>query len=149
MTHPVWKIKTFHQLTTQELYEILKIRQEVFIVEQTCYYLDADGADEKAVHIWAENEGKILAYCRIFNSGLKYDECSIGRVLTDPNYRKLQLGKTLMGIAINTIESRFSSRKIRISAQDYLLNFYKEFGFRDVGLHYLEDDIPHTEMLRE
>ncbi|MEC5158729.1 GNAT family N-acetyltransferase [Chryseobacterium sp. MP_3.2] len=149
MTYPVWKIKTFHQLTTIELYEILKIRQEVFIVEQTCFYLDADGADEKAVHIWAENEGKAVAYCRVFKAGVKYDECSIGRVLTHPNYRKLQLGKTLMAIAISTIENRFSSRKIRISAQDYLLKFYKEFGFQDIGLHYLEDDIPHTEMLRE
>ncbi|MBU8883691.1 GNAT family N-acetyltransferase [Kaistella sp. DKR-2] len=144
----IWKIKSFPQLSTEELYSILKIRQEVFIVEQTCYYLDADGYDEKAVHIWAEKEGEVLAYCRIFNLGIKYPEASIGRVLTNPKFRKLKLGKFLMTVALDSIETRFASRSVRISAQDYLLKFYSEFGFLDTGLKYLEDDIPHTEMVR-
>ena len=144
----VWKIKPFSELSTEELYQILKIRQEVFIVEQTCYYLDADGYDQQAVHIWAEKEGEILAYSRVFEPGIKYKEASIGRVLTNPNYRKNKLGKILIRFSINTIESRFRTQSIRISAQDYLLRFYSEFGFQDTGKKYLEDDIPHTEMMR-
>ena len=144
----VWKIKPFSKLSTEELYQILKIRQEVFIVEQTCYYLDADGYDQQAVHIWAEKEGEILAYSRVFEPGIKYKEASIGRVLTNPNYRKNKLGKILIRFSINTIEARFRTQSIRISAQDYLLRFYSEFGFQDTGKKYLEDDIPHTEMVR-
>lgn len=144
----VWKIKPFSKLSNEELYQILKIRQEVFIVEQTCYYLDADGYDQQAVHIWAEKEGEILAYSRVFEPGIKYKEASIGRVLTNPNYRKNNLGKILIRFSINTIEARFRTQSIRISAQDYLLRFYSEFGFQDTGKKYLEDDIPHTEMVR-
>ncbi|MGZ5263786.1 MAG: GNAT family N-acetyltransferase [Kaistella sp.] len=148
MKEVIWKVKTFSQLSTEELYEILKIRQEVFIVEQTCFYLDADGYDEKAVHVWAEKDGEIAAYCRIFDQGIKYPEASIGRVLTHPDFRKLSLGKTLVRFAINAIQARFRSERIKISAQDYLLKFYSEFGFRDTGNKYLEDDIPHTEMIK-
>ena len=86
-----WKIKSFIELSVTELYEILKIRQQVFVVEQACYYLDADGYDDKAIHLWAEQNGEILAYCRIFDAGIKYQEASIGRVLTNPNYRNLRL----------------------------------------------------------
>lgn len=148
MNDIIWKIKSFENLSNKELYEILKLRQEVFIVEQTCYYLDADGYDEKAVHLWAEKEEQILAYCRIFPQGIKYPETSIGRVLTHPEFRNLQLGKTLMEFALETIETRFDTKKCRISAQDYLIKFYSDFGFTDTGKKYLEDDIPHTEMVR-
>lgn len=148
MSHIVWKIKTFPELSIRELYEILKIRQEVFIVEQACDYLDADGYDDKAVHIWAEKEGEVLAYCRIFDSEIKYPEASIGRVLTNPKFRKMKLGKNLLEISLNTIETRFRTQSIKISAQDYLLKFYTEFGFRETGVKYLEDNIPHTEMVR-
>ena len=142
-----WKIKSFAELSVPELYEILKIRQEVFIVEQTCDYLDADGYDDKAIHLWAENNGEILAYCRLFDLGIKYQEASIGRVLTNSNYRNLRLGKTLMKFALFIIEARFRAGDVRISAQDYLLKFYAEFGFQDTGKKYLEDNIPHTEMI--
>lgn len=144
----VWKIKEFPELSTSELYEILKVRQEVFVVEQTCHYLDADGHDEAAVHIWCETEGKISAYCRIFAPGLKYEEASIGRVLTHPDFRGKNLGRSLLRIALDAIETRFGAAGIRISAQDYLLKFYSEFGFVDTGHKYLEDDIPHTEMYK-
>ena len=144
----IWKVKTFDELSATELYTILKIRQEVFIVEQTCYYLDADGFDEKAIHLWAERAGEILAYCRIFNRGVKYEEASIGRVLTNQKFRNLKLGKILMNFAVSIIESRLKAFSIRISAQDYLINFYSEMGFTDTGKKYLEDDIPHTEMFR-
>ena len=143
-----WTLQTFDNLTNKELYAILKLRCEVFIVEQTCYYLDADGYDDKAVHIWAEKDGKIAAYCRIFDQGIKYPDASIGRVLTHPDFRRLGLGKILVRFAIDAIQARFRSEQIKISAQDYLLKFYSEFGFRDTGKKYLEDDIPHTEMIR-
>ena len=149
MNEVVWKIKSFDKLTIKELYAILKIRQEVFIVEQTCYYLDADGYDEKAIHIWGEKDEEIVAYCRIFEPKIKYPESSLGRVLTNPSYRNLKLGKVLLKIALNTIETKFDTPNVRISAQDYLLRFYSEFGFISTGLEYLEDDIPHTEMLRK
>ncbi len=148
MENITWSIKSFEELSTKELYEILKARQEVFVVEQTCYYLDADGSDEKALHLWAEKQGKIVAYCRIFSQGIKYPETSIGRVLTHPEFRNLQLGKILMKFALQAIEIRFKTKECRISAQDYLLDFYKNFGFTDTGKKYLEDDIPHTEMVR-
>ena len=148
MKDVVWKIKEFNELSVNELYQILKIRQEVFIVEQTCYYLDADGYDEKAIHLWAVKEGEILAYCRIFKEGVKYEEPSIGRVLTNQNFRNFKLGKILMKLALEVIEARLGSKKVRISAQDYLIKFYNEFGFYDTGKKYLEDDIPHTEMAR-
>ena len=149
MNEVVWKIKSFDKLTIKELYAILKIRQEVFIVEQTCYYLDADGYDEKAIHIWGEKDEEIVAYCRIFEPKIKYPESSLGRVLTNPSYRNLKLGKVLLKIALNTIEVKFNTPNVRISAQYYLLRFYSEFGFISTGVEYLEDDIPHTEMLRK
>lgn len=149
MDNIIWKIKSFEDLDTVELYAILKVRQEVFIVEQTCYYLDADGFDEMAVHIWAEQNGVVVAYCRIFKPGIKYVESSVGRVLTHPEYRRLKLGKKLMIIALETIEKRFQTGSVRISAQDYLLQFYEDLGFLATSNKYLEDDIPHTEMYRD
>ena len=149
MKNVVWRIKNFDNLSLKELYEILKIRQEVFVVEQTCYYLDADGSDEKAIHIWGEIEGKIVAYCRIFQPNIKYKEASIGRVLTNPNFRGQNLGKVLMKIALQTIQIRFKTKAVKISAQDYLLKFYSDLGFVDTFKKYLEDDIPHTEMIKE
>lgn len=149
MMEPItWKIKTFDDLSTIELHQIIKARIDVFVVEQNCPYSEVDGCDPKAIHLWAENQGEVIAYCRIFEPGLKYSECSIGRVLTNQNFRKLNLGKTLVRFAISTIEARFLKTSIRISAQDYLLHFYKEFGFTPTGKSYLEDNIPHSEMLR-
>ena len=145
----IWKVKSFEELTTKELYGILKVRVDVFVVEQNCPYPDLDGYDQKAVHLWAEKNGEVLAYCRVFDKGIKYPETSIGRVLTNQKYRNLKLGKILIRFAINTIEARFRTSEIRISAQDYLLKFYSDFGFEDTGKKYLEDDIPHTEMLRK
>ena len=144
-----WKSKTFGELTTSELYQILKARVDVFVVEQNCPYPEVDGDDPKALHFWAEDDGEIIAYCRIFEPGIKYPESSIGRVLTHQKYRNKSLGKLLMTFAIKTIEGRFKTNTIRISAQDYLLSFYSELGFKATGKSYLEDDIPHSEMLRK
>ena len=149
MSKVIWKIKSFEEITTSELYEIIKARVDVFVVEQNCPYHDLDGYDQKAVHIWAEQNESVLAYCRIFNTGIKYSETSIGRVLTTENARGKSLGKQLIQYAVETIENRFHTSEIRISAQDYLLKFYSEFGFEVTGKKYLEDDIPHTEMCRK
>lgn len=144
----VWKIKSFDQLSADELYKILQARVDVFVVEQHCPYPELDGYDQSALHLWVEIDGEVLAYCRIFPPGIKYDEASMGRVLTKKNFRGLNLGKNLVKFALNTIEARYKITSVRISAQDYLLKFYSDFGFLDSGKKYLEDDIPHTEMLR-
>ncbi|WP_185288314.1 GNAT family N-acetyltransferase [Chryseobacterium lactis] len=149
MNSIVWKIKTFEEFTVPELYAVLKARIDVFVIEQNCPYPDLDNYDQKAVHIWAEENGAILAYCRVFDKGIKYEETSIGRVLTTEKARGKSLGKQLIQYAVETIENRFHTPEIRISAQDYLLRFYAGFGFEDTGKKYLEDDIPHTEMIRK
>ncbi|MBP2617198.1 GNAT family N-acetyltransferase [Chryseobacterium jejuense] len=149
MSNIIWKIKTFDEFTVPELYSVLKARIDVFVIEQNCPYPDLDNYDQKAVHIWAEENGDVLAYCRIFDKGIKYDETSIGRVLTTEKARGKSLGKLLIKYAVDTIENRFHTPEIRISAQDYLLKFYGDFGFEDTGKKYLEDDIPHTEMVRK
>jgi ElaA protein len=146
MSNIIWKIKTFDEFTVPELYNVLKARIDVFVVEQNCPYPDLDDYDQKAVHIWAEENGEVLANCRIFDKGIKYPEASIGRVLTTEKARGKRLGKQLIQYALDAIEARFHTSEVRISAQDYLLKFYGEFGFKDTGKKYLEDDIPHTEM---
>lgn len=145
----IWNIKSFEELTTQELYKIIRARVEVFVIEQDTPYQDLDNYDQKALHIWAEQDGELLAYCRIFDKGIKYSETSIGRVLTTANARKKGLGKELISIAIENIEKLFKTSEIRISAQDYLIKFYSDFGFVDTGKKYLEDNLPHTEMKRD
>lgn len=149
MSNIVWKVKTFEEFTVSELYAVLKARIDVFVIEQNCPYPDLDNYDQKAVHIWAEENGDVLAYCRIFDKEIKYDETSIGRVLTTEKGRGKSLGKLLIKYAVDIIENRFHTSEIRISAQDYLLRFYGDFGFEDTGKKYLEDDIPHTEMIRK
>ncbi len=148
MTVPTWHIKNFEELSTLDLYKILKARVDVFVVEQNCPYPDLDDYDQKAIHLWAEENGEVLAYCRIFDANIKYPETSIGRVLTTEKARGKSLGKLLIQYAVETIENRYQTPKIRISAQDYLIKFYQNLGFVDTGKKYLEDDIPHTEMLR-
>lgn len=149
MSNIIWNIKSFEEFTVPELYAIIKARVDVFVVEQNCPYPDLDGYDQQALHLWAEEDGNVLAYCRIFGRGIKYDETSIGRVLTTAQARGKNLGKQLINYAVQAIENRFHTPEIRISAQDYLLKFYSGFGFEDTGKKYLEDDIPHTEMIRK
>jgi len=148
MDNLVWNIKSFDELTVPELYAIIKARVDVFVVEQDCPYPDLDNYDQKALHLWAEKGGEVLAYCRIFDRGIKYPETSIGRVITTENGRGTGLGKQLIQYALEIIENRLGTSEVRISAQDYLLRFYSGFGFEDTGKKYLEDNIPHTEMYR-
>lgn len=149
MINADWKIKTFSELNTKELYAIIKARVNVFVVEQDCPYPDLDDNDQKAIHLWAEKEGEVLAYCRIFDKGIKYAETSIGRVVTTEKARGTGLGKQLIKYALEIIQNRLGTLEVRISAQDYLLKFYSDFGFQDTGKKYLEDKIPHTEMFRK
>lgn len=149
MDNLIWKIKTFDEITTPELYAVIKARIDVFVVEQDCPYPDLDDYDQKAIHLWAEKDGEVLAYCRIFDKGIKYPETSIGRVVTTEKARGTGLGKQLINYALEVIENRLMTSEVRISAQDYLLRFYVGFGFRDTGKKYLEDNIPHTEMYRK
>lgn len=149
MDNIVWKIKTFDELSVTELYAIIKARVNVFVVEQDCPYPDLDDSDQKAIHLWAEKNGEVLAYCRIFDKGIKYPETSIGRVLTTENARGKSFGKQMMKFAVEIIENRLKTSEIRISAQDYLIKFYSDFGFSATDKKYLEDNLPHTEMFRK
>lgn len=142
-----WKIKKFEQLTTKELYEILKVRSEVFVVEQNCIYQDIDTKDLVSYHLYLEENNQIVAYSRIIPKGISYKETSIGRVLTKKSHRKNGLSKEMLKQAIEFITKTMNENEIRISAQAYLIDFYKSLGFEQVSEIYLEDDIEHLEML--
>ncbi len=144
-----WYIKEFKELDTNEIYEILKLRSEVFIVEQQCVYQDIDGKDDSSYHLFALDKGMIAAYLRILEKGSSYNEISIGRVLIAKNYRGKGLGRELMLKAIDFIDNTIKEDAIRISAQEYLVKFYRDLGFDIVSDVYLEDGIPHIEMLYE
>lgn len=142
-----WKIKKFNELSTEELYKILHLRSEVFVVEQNCVYQDCDNKDIKAEHLLCVEDDKVIATLRILNKGVSYDEISIGRVAVDKEYRRKDLGRKSMELAIEYIKEKYGDSPIRISAQNYIKDFYKSLGFREVSDVYLEDDIPHIEML--
>lgn len=146
----IWHYKLFDELTAKELYQIIQLRNEVFVIEQDCIYQDADGKDFKSGHLWATINNEVVAYSRIVPKGISYeDEPSIGRVVSSGNHRGLGLGKQLIANSIMVIENRLFTSSIRISAQLYLKEFYESFGFQQVSEVYLEDDIPHIEMLRK
>lgn len=144
-----WKIKPFKALTVDELYDVLQLRSQIFVVEQNCVYLDIDGKDRKAMHLIGEYEGKIVAYSRLFDAGISFDNASIGRVIVDQNYRDRKWGHDLMREAIAAIKSNFGNDKITIAAQLYLKKFYESHGFVQISEMYLEDDIEHIDMIRE
>ncbi len=141
-----WYIKKFEQLSLDELYDILKMRSEIFVVEQECVYLDVDGKDKDVFHLFLKENNKILAYCRILPRGIAYEEASIGRVLVNRNFRKEKLGETLMTKAISYLKDVLKEKEIKIQAQAYLRSFYKKFGFQEISEEYLEDGIPHIDM---
>ncbi|HHV95268.1 MAG TPA: GNAT family N-acetyltransferase [Clostridiaceae bacterium] len=142
-----WKIKKFNELSPEELYKIIRLRIEVFVIEQNCIYQDCDGKDLNAYHLYLKKDGNVIACLRILNRGVSYDEVSIGRVVVKKDYRGRGIAKEMLRKAINLIENEMKENKIRISAQAYLENFYGSFGFKKVSDVYLEDGIPHVEML--
>ena len=144
-----WILKPFDDLTPKELYNILQLRNEVFIVEQNCPYQDCDNKDLYAWHLMGVREDKLLAYSRLLAPGISYSESSIGRIVSSPSSRKTGMGKKLMQESIQQVRNLFHTDTIRIGAQLYLQKFYESFGFIKDGEIYLEDNIPHILMLRE
>jgi ElaA protein len=143
-----WKIKAFEALTVNELYDLLKLRSEIFVVEQNCIYLDLDGKDKIALHLYGEFEGNIVAHARLFKAGISFDNASIGRVVVDAYYRDRKWGHDLMREAISGIQLHFNEGKVTIGAQLYLKKFYESHGFVQISEMYLEDGIPHIDMVR-
>ena len=144
-----WKIKPFNALSLVELYEVLELRSLVFVVEQNCVYQDIDHKDQKAVHLLGDVEGKLVAYARLFDAGIYFENASIGRVIVHPEARAKKYGHELMRVAIEQIKNLFDKENITISAQLYLQKFYESHGFMPTSEVYLEDDIPHIEMKKE
>ncbi|MEN8884838.1 MAG: GNAT family N-acetyltransferase [Winogradskyella sp.] len=142
------KVKTFKELTLTELYNILMLRSEVFVVEQDCVYQDIDGKDQKALHVLGYNSNQLVAYTRLFKPGDYFNEASIGRVVVAQNQRQHKFGYAIMKASIDTINTHYNETKIKISAQMYLKRFYNNLEFIEVGEQYLEDNIPHIAMLK-
>ena len=141
------KVKNFGELSTKELYDVLQLRSEVFVVEQDCVYQDIDGKDERALHIMGWEDGNLVAYARCFQAGDYFDEASIGRVLVRENYRKMGYGHAITKASIEAIKTNYKADKIKISAQVYLVIFYESHGFKTIGDRYMEDGIPHIAMM--
>ncbi len=142
-----WKFNYYNELSIDELYAILQLRSEVFVVEQNCIYQDADSKDSTSFHLSGWDGGTLVAYCRILPPGASYKEASIGRVVSSPHYRNKGYGKQLMKEAIIHTLTQFNCKTIKISAQLYLQKFYEQLGFLQISESYLEDNIPHIEML--
>ncbi|UYW01028.1 GNAT family N-acetyltransferase [Flavobacterium agricola] len=140
------QIKSFTELTVTELYDALQLRSEIFVVEQNCVYLDPDGKDKKAVHILGYVDNELVAYSRVFEPGIYFSNASIGRVVVKKEHRKDGYGFLLVSKAIE-VAKQLHAGPITISAQQYLEKFYQSLGFETVSDMYLEDDIPHIEML--
>ena len=142
-----WILKKFEELTPQELYAIVQLRNEVFVVEQNCVYQDADNKDQPSFHFMAWQKEKLVAYTRILPAGIAYDMVSIGRVVTSPGVRRMGMGKELMKRSIEEVQKLYGKVPIWIGAQLYLKDFYNSFGFQQSSSIYLEDGIEHIEMI--
>lgn len=141
--------RSYNELTKRELFDIYFLRQEVFIVEQNCVYQDIDQKDHYSYHLMVYDKDILVAYLRIVHPGISFDEPSIGRVLTKFSYRRRGISKNIMQYAIQQVRDVYNHSNIRISAQEYLIPFYRSLNFTPVGEVYLEDDIPHIEMLHK
>ncbi|UOQ91739.1 GNAT family N-acetyltransferase [Halobacillus shinanisalinarum] len=142
-----WVEKTFDQLTTNELYTLLEHRTDVFVVEQNCPYKEVDGRDDECVHIWLEDDGEMLAYCRILPPQTSDEYDAIGRVLVTKKARGKGYARDIMNKAIDKLKQRRDVEKISLHGQEHLRYFYASFGFEEISEVYLEDDIPHVDML--
>jgi len=143
------EIKKFNELGLEELYEIFRLRSEVFVVEQECIYNDVDGKDLDSVHVMIKNEGRIEAYLRVIKEGISYEDCSIGRVLVAKEARGKGLARRIVKEGIDYITREWNKKRITIGAQEYLKEFYGSFGFKTVSDVYIEDGIPHVDMSYE
>lgn len=143
-----WRFVPFTELNTLDLYELLQLRSEVFVVEQACAFQDLDGADTEAMHLLGVKDGRLAAYARCFAAGVKFSEASIGRVVTHASARGGGIGHVLMKEAVDSLQRHWGAQAIRIGAQARLEKFYNQHGFVQNGEPYIEDGIPHIEMLR-
>ena len=143
------EIKKFNELGLEELYEIFRLRSEVFVVEQECIYNDVDGKDLDSVHVMIKNEERIEAYLRVIKEGISYEDCSIGRVLVAKEARGKGLARRIVKEGIDYITREWNKKRITIGAQEYLKEFYGSFGFKTVSDVYMEDGIPHVDMSYE
>lgn len=141
-------IQKFEELSKSDLYAILRLRSEVFIVEQDCVYQDVDNKDQVSLHVFLKKGNAIIGYTRLFRPGDYFEEASIGRVVVSKKYRNKDYGKQLMNASIQAVYKFFNQKKIKISAQCYLKNFYNDLGFLEQGESYLEDGIPHITMIK-
>jgi len=142
----LWTVQDFNELSPETLYQILKLRVDIFMLEQNCLYPDLDGKDLSCRHLYAMHEGQVIAYVRLLPAGLSYPEASIGRVVVHPAYRKFKIGRELMERAIATLREPHK-QPIQIGAQAYLYKFYNSLGFKRNSEEYLEDGILHIDML--
>jgi ElaA protein len=143
-----WQWLPFDALSRDQLYGLLRLRSEVFVVEQNCVFQDMDGLDDQAMHLLGGRASALIAYVRCFPAGVTFDEASIGRVVTRQSARGGGLGQVLMAEAIRALVAEWGAQPIRIGAQAHLKDFYQRHGFVDVGKPYVEDGIPHLEMVR-
>lgn len=144
-----WLLKRFDELTPYQLYAILQLRNEVFVVEQNCVFQDADDKDQQSHHLMGLLDNKLVAYTRLVPAGVAYEQASIGRVVTSPSVRRSGAGKILMQQSIHSLYTLFGKVPIRIGAQLYLQTFYESFGFERISDVYLEDGIEHIYMLKQ
>ena len=142
-----WNLKKFDELTNMELYNLLKERTLVFVVEQNCPYPEVDGKDPFSYHLFKEDKGEIVAYLRIVPAGVTYQEASIGRVFVKKEYRGQGMAEELLKKGLDFIQNELKETEVKIQAQDYLRKFYGSFGFQPISETYLEDNIPHVDML--
>lgn len=143
----LWSLKSFHSLSPNELYDLLQMRQQVFVVEQTCPYRDLDGIDQLSLHLTGRKNNIIVAYSRIIPPGILYPEPSIGRVATHIEVRGTGIGRELFKRSMDECVKLFGHQPVKIMAQSYLKNFYESFGFQMQGEPFLEDNIPHIYMI--
>ncbi|WP_144392932.1 GNAT family N-acetyltransferase [Pleionea sediminis] len=144
-----WQWKPYHELSMEEAVAIFKLRQDVFIVEQDCPFHDIDGEDDEAIHLMGWHNGKLVATLRWFPAYSKYgNRCAIGRICTDPSVRRFGVGRELMKVALQRVDTEFPDKEIKIGAQLYLKVFYERFGFKQSSDVYDEDGIDHIHMIR-
>jgi ElaA protein len=143
-----WLLKKFEELTPYQVYAILQLRNEVFVVEQNCVFQDADNKDQASYHLMGFVHDSLVAYARLVRAGVSYEQVSIGRVVTSPTVRRSGIGRELMRQSIDSVYKLFGVQPIKIGAQLYLKKFYESFGFRRVGEGYLEDGIEHIYMIK-
>ena len=143
------KVKSFQELTIDELHDLLRLRSEVFVVEQDCVYQDIDGKDRKALHVLGFYNDKLAGYSRCFPPGVYFEEAAIGRIVVDKDFRDKGLGHKIVEASIEATQQEYGISTIKLSAQTYLLEFYRSHGFEATGDEYLEDGIPHIAMIKK